>query len=258
VTAANATRRLDPATFALGSALLVVSAWSWLEVWRGAHAMQGMSGMTPAASAPAVFVLEWGVMMAAMMLPSASPAILLYGTVRRRLAAGGEKAVPAPVFAMTYLLLWTLLGIPVYAASVLASSLGADTPRALPYGVAAVLAIAGLYQLTPFKHRCLAACDSPLSFFMTRWRSGYVATAGLAARHALYCVGCCWALMVVLVAAGAMGIWWVTAIALVVFLEKCVPHGRLTARLVGITLLLLSAAVLGHPGLAAIFRARVG
>ena len=193
------------------------------------------------------FVLQWGVMMAAMMLPSAAPAMLLYQTVRTKITADGETALPAWLFVVTYLALWTLLGVPVYATYAAASTLP-------PAWMAIVLMVAGIYQLTPAKRHCLTACESPLTFFMHRWRSGYAATLRLAVRHALYCVGCCWALMLVLVAAGAMGIWWVGAIAVVVFAEKTLPHGALTARIAGIILLLLGVAVLWRPALADAFR----
>ena len=228
---AAALRRLDVPTLGAGTLLLALTAWSWSSVWRASQAMpmDDMGGM-------ASFVLQWGVMMAAMMLPSAAPAILLYRLVRQRLTATGERAIPVPVFAATYLVTWTVLGLPVYAAWVL---LGLGRVNALV--AASVLFAAGIYQFTGAKRRCLAVCESPLSFFMTRWKSGYDATLGLALQHAWYCVGCCWALMLVLVGAGAMGIRWVAGIALIVFIEKCLPHSRTTSRLVGAGLLAAAA-----------------
>jgi predicted metal-binding membrane protein len=243
-------RRIEAGTLALGSLLLALTAWSWMDVWRRSHQPMAMGGMM----SPPLFVLQWGVMMAAMMLPSAAPTILLYRTVRNRLVTWGEHAVPASLFGAIYLLLWTLLGIPVYGAYLAAGMLSAAWRPFVSLGVAAILVMAGLYQFTAAKRRCLTACESPMSFLMARWRTGYRASLGLATRHALYCVGCCWALMIVLVAAGAMGIWWVAAIALVVFLEKCLPHGQLTARVVGLALILLGAAVFWRPGFAAVFR----
>ncbi len=253
MTVSAAARRVDAGTLLLGAALLAVTAWSWAEVLRHSRQMSSMTGMGGMTDMP-TFVFQWGVMMAAMMLPSAAPAILLYRTVRGRLAGQGERAVPASVFALVYILLWTLIGVPVYGGYVAASLLAASWSRFTPYAVAAVLAAAGIYQLTGAKRRCLAACESPLSFFMSRWRSGYAATLDLAVRHSAYCIGCCWALMVVLVAAGAMGIWWVTAIAVVVFLEKCLPKGRLTALFTGVALIVMAAVVIVRPSLAVLFR----
>ncbi len=250
--------RVDLGTLGLGATLLTLTVWSWHAVLQQSHAsMSGMIGMTPGVAEGATFVLQWGVMMAAMMLPSAAPVILLYGMVRRRLAADGERAIPAWVFAATYVAIWTLSGIPVYAGYVATTSLALCCgwfARAAPYGVAFVLAGAGLYQLTSFKRACLAQCESPLTFLMTRWRSGTGATFRLALTHALYCIGCCWALMVILVVAGMMGIWWVTGIAAVVFVEKVFPGGRRVAAGVGVVLMAAGVAVAGWPDLAAWMR----
>ena len=243
--------RVDVGTVALGALLLTLAAWSWYVVLqRSQSAMTGMTGMTPGVAEGTTFVLEWGVMMAAMMLPSAAPMILLYGTVRRRLAADGERAIPAWMFGATYVVIWALTGVPVYAGYVAATALTmccAWVSRAAPYLVSGVLIAAGLYQLTPLKRACLAQCESPLSFLMTRWRSGHAATLMLAVKHALYCIGCCWALMLILVAAGMMGIWWVTGIALVVFAEKILPHGKRVATSVGVVLVGLGLAVAATP-----------
>jgi len=170
----------------------------------------------------------------------------------RRLSADGERAIPGWLFGATYVGFWTLSGIPVYAGYVGASKLTmccAWFTGAAPYLVAAVLVAAGLYQLTSLKRACLAQCESPLSFLMTRWRTGYRATFALATRHALYCIGCCWALMVILVVAGMMGIWWVTGIAVVVFAEKILPAGRRVATGVGFALIALGLVVAGVPDL---------
>jgi predicted metal-binding membrane protein len=250
--------RVDLGTIGLGATLLTLTVWSWHEVLQQSHdPISGMIGMTPGIAEGATFVLEWGVMMAAMMLPSAAPMILLYRTVRRRLAIDGERAIPAWAFAATYVGIWTLSGIPVYGGYVATTSLAmccAWFGRAAPYGVAFVLVGAGLYQLTSFKRACLAQCESPLTFLMTRWRSGPFATFGLGVKHALYCIGCCWALMVILVVAGMMGIWWVTGIAVVVFAEKVVPGGRRVPSWIGVMLVALAVVVVGWPGLLTPFR----
>jgi predicted metal-binding membrane protein len=203
------------------------------------------------------FVGAWGVMMAAMMLPSATPMIALYGAVSRSQARSGARVAPVAVFAATYLVVWLLVGVPVYAASVLVAGLAMASPAVaglLPYGVAVVLLAAGAYQFTPLKRVCLRVCQSPLAFLLARWRSGYAATLRLGLSHALYCVGCCWGLMAVLVAAGAMGLRWVLLLAVVVFAEKLLPRGAWTARVVGGALIVLGVAVLVQPGLAATLR----
>jgi predicted metal-binding membrane protein len=250
--------RVDLGTIGLGATLLTLTVWSWHEVLQQSpDSMSGMIGMTPGVAEGATFVLQWGVMMAAMMLPSAAPMILLYRMVRRRVVSDGERAIPAWAFAATYVGIWTLSGIPVYAGYVATTALAmccAWFARMVPYAVAVVLIGAGLYQLTSLKRACLAQCESPLSFLMTRWRSGTVATFRLALKHALYCIGCCWALMVILVVAGMMGIWWVTGIAVVVFAEKLLPGGKRIATGVGVMLVVMGLAVVGWPGLVGQFR----
>ena len=198
----------------------------------------------------ASFVVTWGVMMAAMMLPSALPMMLLYRTVSGKLRCAGERAIPPLAFASVYLAVWLVVGMPVYAAGVIVARVAqhsAGTERALPYCVAAVLLAAGAYQLSSFKRDCLRKCKSPLQFLTERWRSGYAATLGIAVSHSLYCIGCCAALMTILVVAGAMSFVWVVVISVLVFAEKILPYGERTARLTGVALLALGAAVIVHP-----------
>lgn len=248
----------DPRAHVLGVALVAVAATAWLLVFRDWSSMS-MPGpdTSPSVAAGAAFTLRWGVMMAAMMLPSAAPMIVLYRTVSRRLSVEGDRSIPVALFTAVYLFLWLLFGVPVYGASVAVASLAArwqSFDAAMPYAVAGVLVAAGVYQLTEAKRVCLRYCESPLGFLMRRWRSGYAATLRLAIAHAAYCIGCCWGLMVILVAAGAMSISWVLAIAIVVFAEKVLPRGWRTARLVGVALIALGLAVALHTELAGTMR----
>jgi predicted metal-binding membrane protein len=203
------------------------------------------------------FTVQWGVMMTAMMLPSAVPMILLYRGIGRRAAGSGETVIPAWAFTLVYLIAWLATGVPVYAASIAMGNAAARSPAfagSMPYVVAATLMAAGAYQLTPAKIACLRACERPVDFLMSRWRSGKAATLRLAVSHAAYCIGCCWALMVVLVAAGAMSLPWVLAIALVVFAEKVMPGGGRTARFAGWALIAAGVAVAAKPELAALLK----
>jgi predicted metal-binding membrane protein len=224
----------------------------------GHEAMPGMAGMSEMAGMPgaslrdgAAFVASWAVMMAAMMLPSALPMIALYGAVQRKAPDAGARGVHVAVFTVTYLAVWGATGVPVYIASVW---LGAVAAELVPYGIALVLIVAGAYQLSPLKQVCLRACRSPLSFLLGRWRPGRAGSLALGTTHALYCVGCCWALMVVLVAAGAMGLSWVLLIAALVAAEKLLPGGEWIARLAGSALILLGLAVIARPDLVMLFR----
>jgi predicted metal-binding membrane protein len=199
------------------------------------------------------------VMMAAMMLPSAIPMIALYGaTLRQRKAPQSRPTgLPVALFTAVYLAAWLAFGIPVYAASVLLGLAANNNPIVAglwPYGVALVLAGAGLYQLSPLKRTCLRACQSPFGFLMGHWHSGYAGAIGLAWEHATFCLGCCAALMVVLVAAGAMSLPWVLLIAALVFVEKVLPRGEWTARAIGVGLCGLGLLVAVRPDLAMMLR----
>jgi predicted metal-binding membrane protein len=203
------------------------------------------------------FALMWGVMMVAMMLPSALPMILLYHTVSRRLAEQDVRSIPSVVFAAVYLAMWLLTGVPVYVLWTMVQRAAEVSPQfdaARPYLVAAALVIAGAYELSPLKRACLQACESPMSFLMRRWRAGYVATFNIAVQHATYCIACCWALMMILVAAGAMSLPWVMAITLVIYAEKALPRGWTSARLIGVALIILGFSLAIQPRWAAMLR----
>jgi predicted metal-binding membrane protein len=184
----------------------------------------------------AAFLLAWTVMMAAMMVPSAAPLVVLYG----RAAQGGVRWA----LLAGYLAVWAVFGLGVYVTQQAAMHVDAGAA-----GVAAVLAAAGLYQLTPLKSACLRRCRSPLDFVMQHWRKGRAGAARLGVLHGAFCVGCCWALMAVLVAAGAMGLAWVALIGLVVLVEKAGPRGEDVARALGIALLGAGLAVALQPEL---------
>jgi predicted metal-binding membrane protein len=118
-----------------------------------------------------------------------------------------------------------------------------------PVGVAAVLLAAGAYQFTPLKATCLRACQTPADFLVRHWRSGTLGAVRLGLDHGLYCFGCCWALMAVLVAAGGMGLAWVALIALIVLVEKLVPQAVWFSRAVGVAFVLGAVLVLLRPEL---------
>jgi len=235
--------------------LLALAAVAWARVLivpMAADDMAGMSmTMTPTVVGGLAYVVAWTIMMAAMMLPSALPMIGLYAATQRS-ASWGKRVVAVALFASIYLGLWALTGVPIYLASV---ALGAMSQRALAYGVAGVLVVAGLFQISPLKQMCLRHCRRPLGFLLGHWRPGWSGAAAMGWAHALYCLGCCWALMVVLVMAGAMGLPWVVLIAVVVAAEKLVPRGEWVARLTGVALMLLGIAVIVRPELAIALRA---
>ena len=256
----------DRATWLTGGLLVVVAAVAWVGVvLQATPAQPDMAMSTPTMAGASrlsfagamAFLIAWGVMMTAMMLPSATPMIALYGAVRRNLSQTGQAGIPTPLFALVYLVLWLATGIPVYIASAAIDAAAGTYPAVadlLPYVLALTLVVAGIYQFSPLKRACLHVCASPLSFLLGRWRGGYLGTFKMGLEHAANCIGCCWGLMVVLVAAGAMSLPWVLSIAAVVFAEKIAPRGEWMARIVGGLLIVLGLLVAVQPGLAAAMR----
>src|SRR5215472_4866827 len=261
----------DRLTLVNAALLLVVAGGAWAGVVTQATSMRDMGGgaamgsLAPAVMPPVLdlaglgaFVLAWLVMMAAMMLPSAMPMVLLYRTVARGQAAHWRAFVPTWVFVLSYMLVWTGFGVLVYLASQLVTlALASSTTLAawMPYGVAAVLLIAGSYQFTPLKRACLRACQSPLAFLLRHWQPGPVGALRMGVKHGIYCCSCCWGLMAVLVAAGAMGLAWVVLVALAVFAEKLLSRGQWAAWGTGVLLIALAVLVALQPSVAMLVRA---
>ena len=244
----------DRSTVLLYVVLLVVAAAAWAHVlWMALT--DDMAGMDMELDlgwlSGLAYVVAWTIMMAAMMLPSALPMIALYAATHRPEIGGRARPVPVALFTLVYLGLWGASGVPIYLASVALSRLGA-TPRA--YAVAAMLIVAGLFQLSALKQVCLRHCRSPLGLFLAHGRAGWRGGLALGWSHAVYCLGCCWALMLVLVVAGAMGLAWVLLVAVVVAAEKLLPRGEWTARVAGLALVALGVAVAFRPVLAATLR----
>ncbi len=225
--------------------LLPLICWLWIVVM--ARDMYGpMSGasawmMTPNWDLPHLLLLwaMWTVMMTGMMLPSASPLILLYGAIARRSAQG---TAGRQIYALTagYLVVWTAFSLGATAlqrglAALLVMSPMMEVTNSR-FG-ATLLLLAGVYQLTPIKHACLQACRSPLGFLMTRWRTGWPGAFVVGIEHGAYCVGCCWALMLLLFAGGVMNLTVIAALTAFVAFEKLAPLGPQGARISGVLLI---------------------
>jgi predicted metal-binding membrane protein len=208
-----------------GIALLV--GFSWWFLASGAE----MGAMPPPFGA---LVLMWWLMMVAMMLPSAAPAVLLYGRVRE--IRGGNSAIAQSwVFLAGYLAVWLLFSI--LAAS--AQRLVAGPSMALGNRIAtsALLIAVGVYQLSPLKNACLARCRSPVQFLSRHWHPGWNGAVRLGVLHGADCVGCCWMLMALLFVGGVMNFAWIAALTLIVGIEKLAPRGDLIGRAAGVALL---------------------
>jgi len=244
----------DRVTVLTSVVLLLLAAAAWGAVIRSSLRGDDMMMTMPMPATVAdgfAFVVSWGVMMTAMMLPSAVPMISLYGATQRGSDGARAKGVPVAGFTAVYLVLWAASGIPVYLAHTVIMTLP-GSPFA--YAVAVILLAAGVFQLSPLKQVCLRACRSPLAFLLGHWRAGRRGSLALGWSHAIYCLGCCWALMLVLVAAGAMGLRWVLLITAVVAAEKLLPGGEWIARAAGVALLLLGLTVALRPEFVTVLR----
>jgi predicted metal-binding membrane protein len=236
--------------------LLACAALGWTLTVRQAEAMGGMAsglgqlgtGMPLMMTAP-VFLAMWVGMMVAMMFPTAVPIVAAHYTVVRR---RGEGSRPTVAFVAGYLLVWSLVGVLPLTALLAFRQVAASVSesRWLPSLAGATLVIAGLYQFSGWKSVCLRACRSPLAFLMQHDFGGGARSAlraGLS--HGAYCLGCCWALMSVLLVVGLMNLVWMVILTLVFLAEKCLRHGALLPRVVGTALVVLGAAVVVHPPL---------
>jgi predicted metal-binding membrane protein len=198
-------------------------------------------------AALAPFLGSWTLMMAAMMLPSALPMILLH----RRGNAGAvriQSELRSGIFVGAYLLVWGASGVGVWLVARITNALLPMDARAL--AVAAILLLAGIYEFTPLKTACLRVCRSPADFLLTHWYPGLAGELRLGLEHGLYCLGCCWALMAVFVGAGAMGLLWAAIIAVVVFVEKVLPRGVVFGRVIGTALIAGAVLVAVRPEIA--------
>lgn len=240
----------DLARAALPALVCTMSAGAWLLMWRlgdspWGHRLHGHAGVgAPAAAlgSGALFVGGWVVMTTAMMLPTTIPLLEMF----RRLTAGrADRSWLAASVVAGYLAAWTVCGVLVFAAATALPALVPAawvTPRTLAAGL---FVTAGAFQFSSLKYACLERCRSPLSFLSSRWRGGRDGwhSFRLGVEHGAFCVGCCWALMLLMFAFGAVQLAWMLALAAVMAIEKNMPWGRRLSAPLGITLLLTGAAI---------------
>ena len=208
------------------------SAWMMAGVWDARHTT--------------LLAAMWIVMMIGMMVPSVAPMLLIYAGVMRSSAEGPRAALRVYPLAGGYLLVWVTFSL---LATLLQRLLGSNvlTPMmALQSSIASatLFAVAAAYQLTPVKRACLDACQSPIAFVFQHMRPGASGAFRLGVEHGLYCVGCCWALMMLLFAGGIMNLWTIAALMFVVLVEKLEPFGMRTRQLSAAALMLAAVWVL--------------
>lgn len=196
------------------------------------------------------YVGVWVTMMAAMMLPSVAPMVLIFARVARSRVERGRRFVSLWIFVSGYLMAWTVYGLLAYGIfrAINAADWGFlawDAQGAIVAGVA--IAAAGLYQFLPLKNVCLRHCRGPLHFILHGWRDGRMGALRMGIEHGVYCVGCCWALIVVLFALGVMSVVWMAVLAGLIFAEKVLPRGERLLRPIAVLLVAVGIWVAASP-----------
>ena len=248
----------------VAGALAMVTALAWVYLLAGAGTGMSPQAMTTWHFPPVettvfgpadwtwnysvMMIVMWFVMMVAMMVPSAAPMIMMYARVHIQGQKQGQvKANPVPTasFALGYLICWL-----AFSVAATALQFGLEHARLIDgmwmwslnrYFTAGLLIAAGLYQLSPLKNVCLAACRSPAAFLAGKFKADAMGAFVLGLRHGAYCLGCCWPLMLLLFAGGVMNLVWIAGLTALVLIEKLTPFGaRLT---VPIAVLLIAGGV---------------
>jgi len=236
--------------------LVAVSVLAWKSTIDDANAMSRMAmGLGQIGSrfqgsmSAAYFLTMWVTMMVAMMLPTVAPMVLAHLAVSRR---RGEGTVTTVAFVAGYLLVWSAIGVlPMLAYWAFAQlSDAASESRWLPALAGMILVVAGAYQFTGWKQRCLDKCQSPFAFVvMHDFGGGLTGALRAGAVHGAFCLGCCWALMAVLVVVGLMNLLWMAMLFVMFFTEKHWRHGLALAKVAGLSLVALGTAVIARPSL---------
>ena len=234
--------------------LIALAGLAWWSTVRQANSMSDMvSGLGQVGSRMPndmtipVFLGMWVAMMVAMMFPTIAPFVLAHRMVVKK-RGGGE--FPTVTFVAGYLVVWALIGVVPLIGFLAFRDLSADAAdsRWLPTLAGGILVVAGTYQFTKWKALCLKHCRSPMGFLMTHDFGGAARSAFKAGvDHGAYCLGCCWALMAVLVVVGLMNLVWMAGIAIVFLAEKNWKHGVMLTKLVGAGLIALGIAVIVAP-----------
>lgn len=233
---------------------LGVAGWAAL-AWLAFDMAHPLARLTMPASADwstanvAAVAAMWGVMMAAMMLPSALPMVLAFG----EMCSHRHERARWHGFVAAYLAVWLAFSAAATAAQWALQAADLVDPMIVSTSAALnalLLVVAGAYQFSPLKRICLARCRTPFGFLLGDWRPGVRGAFVMGLRHGLHCLGCCWALMALLFVGGAMNLAWIAAVSFAVAAEKTAPQGARIARVLGAVLIAAGAARLGMSPLA--------
>lgn len=226
--------------------LTVASAAAWIGtvMWARAGdmgAMPGTMGMSVI-----TFTAMWALMMAAMMLPSVGPFV---GVYQRTVTE--HRSIRLPALALGYLAVWAAVGLVAYVLADRFGELAGMNARAAQVVAVATFATVGVFQLSPLKFKCLSHCRTPLGHLIhyLGYR-GQFRDVRAGASHGWFCLGCCWALMVLMIAFGVMNVAAMIGLAVVIAVEKVWRHGEQFARVVGVAALGYAVALVFRPELA--------
>jgi predicted metal-binding membrane protein len=236
-----------------GVGLLLLAGLSWIYVigledggWPALMAMPMRHGWS-AADLWLTFLM-WLTMMVAMMTPAVAPVILLIGTVERR--RGQANPLARSMVALAgYLLVWAAACVPITLLQFALHETGLVIAAMIPVRASlagGTLLLVGIYELTPAKAACLRLCRSPIETLALYWRPQRVGSLLLGLRHGLYCLGCCWALMLLLFVTGVMNLVWVALLSALVLAEKLAPRGLLLSRLAGAAIIAWGVVLIAH------------
>jgi predicted metal-binding membrane protein len=222
----------------IGLCLIAALAWIATITWAGPMGVgPGTMGLSLA-----TFLPVWVVMMAAMMFPSVAPMATVWIRSAAARPTTTKRLQGIASFLVGYLVAWATFGVAVYVLLLGADRLSEDAPVAARWVGAAIFAIAGAYQLTPLKSACLRHCRSPVgSLFHYASYKGPARDLRVGVHHGLYCVGCCWGLMIVLIGVGVMNLPVMVVLAGVILIEKVWWHGAAFSRVVGVSMLVIAA-----------------
>jgi len=226
-----------------GLALITVLAWvymlhmAWEMVGTGMDMRLACLSHWGSGDLAHLFIM-WSMMMVAMMIPSATPMIVIFATVNRQRSKMQDPFIPTWLFVLGYLAAWTVYSAlatmaqwGLHAAALLTHTLAITSPLL----GALFLVAAGVFQWTPFRDACMTQCRSPFGFIMTEWREGRRGALIMGLKHGIYCVGCCWLLMVLSFVLGVMNMLWMAALTAFMLLEK-VTDNKWISRTAGMIL----------------------
>src|SRR5215211_7393047 len=255
---------MDRVPKAIVMSLITTSALAWIASINQPDMMVAMTSYNPLSIS--LFTASWTVGMAAMMFPAITPMVLMYNRFATNNREGNQSSITIQekekegkttsrpsfpplrviLFVSSYLLVWALTGIALLLGwSVVMNSTIMTTGNSvlIQYLYGSLLIVAGIYQFTPLKRICIGYCESPMSFFMRRWRDGASGAFKMGVYHGMYCLGCCWAYFLLMVALGWMNLLWMGLFAGIIFGEKIWSRGIWVARAAGVGLAITGVLV---------------